>query len=111
MHASRRSVRIACLTSINYAFWLAIYIATWNGLIPEPWIKPSFLVSQIFAWPIGFFCCSLWFLVNAQFHTTDWRLAVTTLGMLLNGLMWAWIIDWLLYNLRTRRWTSDARES
>src|SRR3954468_21936906 len=88
-----RRIRLIILTSCNWLFWAAMFALTWHNMIPERLTMPSFLLSQLFAIPLG--CCSLWFLINAHFHEMGWRLWVTAIAQCANGVLWAWCIDWL----------------
>jgi hypothetical protein len=90
-----RTIRLAILTVSNWLFWIVMYGLTWHHQIPEPLTVPAIALSQLFAWPLGLLCFSMWFLINAQLHTTDWRLALTSAMMLINGALWAWVLDWL----------------
>jgi hypothetical protein len=113
-----RTLRIAILTGANWSFWFIAYGLTWHHQIPERLTAPTFLLSQLFAWPLGLFCFSLWFLINAQLHTAGWRLVLTAAILLANGVLWAWLLDWLWHSVTRRsprgfpvRQKGDERES
>ena len=98
-----RPTRLVILATANCLFWLAMFVLTWHHLIPERVIFGTFLLSQLFAWPLAVTCVSMWFLINAQFHDTGWRLALTGGIMVLNSALWAWCVDWLWQKAPRRR--------
>jgi hypothetical protein len=69
-----RTVRLPILAAFNWLFWVVLFGLPWHRQIPERLTLPIVLLSQLFAWPVGLLWVSLWFLVNAQLHTVDWRL-------------------------------------
>ena len=97
-----RTARLTILSVSNWLFWAVMFGLTWHHRIPEWLTAPTFVLSQLFAWPLGALCFSLWFLINAELHATGWRLVLTSAIMLVNGVLWAWSLDWLWHRVARR---------